>query len=279
LGVQTARVAAADDQGRATAQSVREILRSCSGPTIVCAQAGNVNSGSFDPLEEIARMSHESGAWLHIDGAFGLWANASPALRHLVRGAELADSWATDAHKWLNVPQDCGIVIVRDPASHRAAVATDAEYLIKTAGEERDPIDWVPDFSRRARGFAVYAAIRHLGRHGVASLVERCCRLAKLFSERLVASGRAELLNDVVLNQALVRFVPASGDGDEFTRNVIRRIQNDGTCWLGGTTWRAEAAMRISVSNWRTTDADIERSAEAVLRCVEKELSAGTPIE
>jgi glutamate/tyrosine decarboxylase-like PLP-dependent enzyme len=274
LGMSTPLVVAADDQGRMIAGSLREAVRKTSGPTIVCAQAGNVNSGAFDPLEEISSITREAGAWLHVDGAFGLWAAASPALRHLVRGAEDADSWATDAHKWLNVPQDCGLVIVRERAAHRAAVSTDAEYLIKTGGEERDAIDWVPDFSRRARGFAVYAALRHLGRSGVADLVERCCRLAQLFAERLSASPHVRLLNAVVLNQALVRFLPPSGDADDFTRRVIARIQREGTLWLGGTTWRGEAAMRISVSNWRTTEEDVERSVQAVLRCVREELEA-----
>jgi glutamate/tyrosine decarboxylase-like PLP-dependent enzyme len=273
MGASTVRLAEADDQGRMRPESLQKLLDQMDAPAIVCAQAGNVNSGAVDPLPEIIEIAHRRGAWVHVDGAFGLWAACSPRLRDLVRGADGADSWATDAHKWLNVPQDSGIVIVRDRAAHRASVSTDAEYLIKSAGDERDAVDWVPEFSRRARGFAVYAALRHLGTSGVAAMVERCSDLARRFSELLAASPHVQVLNDVVLNQALVRFAPAGRDGDEFTRAVIRRIQDDGTCWLGGTTWRGQAAMRISVSNWSTTEEDVARSAEAVLRCVEAELA------
>ena len=188
-------------------------------------------------------------------------------------GAGKADSWAVDAHKWLNVPQDCGFAIVRDRAAHREAVSTNAEYLIKSAGEERDAVDWVPEFSRRARGFAVYAALRSLGRSGVAEMVERCCQMTSRMTEKLSASPHVQLLTDVVLNQALVRFVPTNGDADEFTRRVILAIQKDGTTWLGGTTWRGMDAMRISVSNWSTQEEDIDRSAEAILRCLEAEMN------
>ena len=251
----------ADGQGRMLADRLPEAL--AGGPMIVCAQAGDVNTGAFDPLEAIADAVAEAGAWLHVDGAFGLWAAASPRLRHLVAGAERADSWATDAHKWLNVPYDSGLVFCRHPDAHRAAMAVHASYLVHAPpGAERDQMDWNPEFSRRARGFPVYAAIRSLGRRGVAELVERCCEAARLFAELLGRTDGVEILNDVVLNQVLVRF----GDDDERTREVIREVQEDGTCWLGGTTWHGRAAMRISVSNWRTTAEDVERSAAAILR-------------
>ena len=268
------KIAEADEQGRMRPDALAAALKSCEGPTIVCAQIGNVNSGAFDPVDAIAGITRKHGAWLHVDGAFGLWARASTRLRPLARGVELADSWATDAHKWLNVPQDSGVVIVADAAAHRAAMSTDASYIVKSSGVERDPIDWVPEFSRRARGFAVWAALRHLGRNGVRDLIERCCRHARNFAEQLDRSPRVSILNDVVLNQVLVRFTPPRGDGDEFTRAVIGRIQRDGTCWAGGTTWRGMATMRLSVSNWSTTDEDVTRSAEAMLRCVEEEAAS-----
>jgi glutamate/tyrosine decarboxylase-like PLP-dependent enzyme len=227
-----------------------------------------VNTGSFDPLDEIAEACRAHGAWLHVDGAFGLWAAASPALRHLVRGSERADSWTVDGHKWLNVPYDSGFVFVRDAAAHRAAASLGAAYYVVSAEGERDSFHTVPESSRRARGFPVYAALRSLGRRGVAELVERCCALARRMAERLRGAGGAEILNEVVLNQVLVRFAPpGGGDADAFTREVIRRVQADGTCWLGGTAWRGRAAARISVSNASTTEADVERSAQAILRC------------
>jgi len=256
-----------DGQGRMETAALREVLKDRHGPLIVCAQAGNVNTGAFDPLDEIATAVREHAGWLHVDGAFGLWANASPALAHLARGAEKADSWATDGHKWLNVPYDSGIVIVNDPAAHRAAMTIAAPYLVQTEGRERDPFDYVPEFSRRARGFTVWAALRSLGRAGIADLVGRCCALARRFVEILRQEPGVEILNDVVLNQVLVRFHPlGGGDADAFTRQVITRVQEDGTCWLGGTTWHGVAAMRISVSNWSTTAADVEESAGAILR-------------
>jgi glutamate/tyrosine decarboxylase-like PLP-dependent enzyme len=254
LGRDSAHLVAADDQGRMDPDALARELRDA-GPAIVCAQAGNVNSGAFDPLEPIEYLCEQSGAWLHVDGAFGLWAAASPRLRHLVRGLERADSWATDAHKWLNVPYDGGLAIVRDRAAHRAAMALSAAYLV--AGEQRDNYDYTPEASRRARGFTVYAALRSLGRDGVAALVERHCAQARRFAELLRAGG-AEILNDVVLNQVLVAAPPSA----------VARIQADGTCWAGGTVWRGREALRISVSNWSTTDADVERSAAAILRAL-----------
>jgi len=268
------KITDADEQGRMKPDALASVLKSCQGPTIVCAQIGNVNSGAFDPLDSIAELTRKHGAWLHVDGAFGLWARTSGELRSLARGAELADSWAMDAHKWLNVPQDSGLVIVADPAAHRAAMSTDASYIVKSSGSERDPIDWVPEFSRRARGFAVWAALRHLGRSGVRDLMERCCRHARTIAAQLDRSPRVSILNDVVLNQVLARFTPPRGDADEFTRAVIGRIQRDGTCWAGGTTWKGMATMRVSVSNWSTTEEDCIRSAEAMLRCVEEEAAA-----
>jgi len=223
-----------------------------------------VNSGAFDPLEEIAAVTHEAGAWLHVDGAFGLWARASRTYRHLAKGVDLADSWATDAHKWLNVPYDSGVAIVRDAAAHRAAMTSSAAYLVQTSGVERDNIDWGPEFSRRGRGVTVYAALRTLGRKGIEALVDRCCAQAQRFAEILAKDPRVKILNDVVLNQVLVRF----GDSDEVTRETIARVQKDGTCWLGGSSWHGVGVMRISVSSWATTDEDIEKSAAAVLRSI-----------
>ena len=230
-----------------------------SGPAIVCAQAGNVSTGAFDPFADICDVAHAASAWVHVDGAFGLWAAAAPARAHLTAGVENADSWATDGHKWLNVPYDSGLAFVRDPAPLRAAMAISAIYL-PSEGERRNPCDYTPEASRRARGIEVWAALRSLGRSGVADLVERCCRHAARFAEGLSAAGYA-VLNDVVLNQVMVSF------GDAATTNrVIADIQADGTCWCGGTVWREQTAMRISVSSWATTEADVERSLEAMLR-------------
>lgn len=269
LGFGTACIVpvAADAQGRMVPVALREALARHDGPRIVCAQAGNVNTGSVDPLQEIADIAHEARAWLHIDGAFGLWAAASPALRHLVAGADRADSWATDAHKWLNAPYDSGIAFCADPDAHQAAMSVRAGYLVHTAPDgPRDQLDWNPEFSRRARGFPVYAAIRSLGRSGIAELVERCCAHARRFGEALGATPHSEVLNDIVLNQVLVRFLDDAGDHDAYTRSVINAVQNDGTCWLSGTTWHGMDAMRISVSGWATTSDDVERSIEAIFR-------------
>jgi glutamate/tyrosine decarboxylase-like PLP-dependent enzyme len=266
LGRERVKRVATDGQGRMDSGSLREVLSGCHGPLIVCAQAGNVNTGSFDPLEEIGEQIRERGGWLHVDGAFGLWVAATPGLAPLVRGAGLADSWATDGHKWLNVPYDSGIVIVKDPDAHRQAMTISAAYLIQTEGRERDPFDYVPEFSRRARGFTVWAALRSLGRQGIGELVERCCAMARRFADRLRDEPGVEILNDVVLNQVMVRFTPPNGggDADACTREVIARVQADGTCWLSGTVWHGMAAMRISVSSWATTEADVDRSADAI---------------
>ncbi len=262
---QVVRVAA-DLQGRMVPDALARALEASRAPAIVCAQAGNVNSGAFDPIEEVASIAQRHGAWLHVDGAFGLWAAASAALRHHTRGIELADSWATDAHKWLNVPYDSGLVFVANPAAHRAAMSLSAAYLVRSGDEPREPMDWVPEASRRARGFAIYAALRSLGRAGVADLVERCCRLARRFADRLRHEPTLQVLNEVVLNQIVVRVRPASGDPDAATAGMIRRIQQDGTCWAGGTRWHGMDAMRISISSWCTTDEDVDRSVESILR-------------
>jgi glutamate/tyrosine decarboxylase-like PLP-dependent enzyme len=260
-----------DDQGRMRPDALREVLAGIDGPTIVCAQAGNVNSGAFDPFEEIIAIGHEHGAWVHIDGAFGIWAAAVPSLRQHMRGHAAADSWSTDAHKWLNVPYDSGLTFVRDADAHHAAMTLGAAYYVETAGAERDNYNWVPESSRRARGFAVLAALRSIGRSGLVELIERDCGLARRMADRLADGPRVAILNDVVLNQVLVRFEGAAGEpaeaGDIRTRAVVDAVQRDGTLWLGGTTWAGRPAIRVSVSGWSTTEADIDRSAAAVLAC------------
>ena len=271
FGAGRLRIVPADGQGRLRPDALTAALAACQGPTIVCAQSGNVNTGAFDPLGPICEASRARGAWVHVDGAFGLWAAASPARRHLVEGLELADSWATDAHKWLNVPYDSGLAFVAHPDAHQASLAKVASYFVPGQAGERDPDGFTPEASRRARGFPIWAALRSLGRTGVAGLVERCCRHAIRFADALGAAPGVEVLNEVVLNQVLVRFLDPAGDHDARTRAVIRRVQQDGTCWLGGTTWHGMAAMRISVSSWSTTDDDVDRSAEAILRAARKE--------
>jgi glutamate/tyrosine decarboxylase-like PLP-dependent enzyme len=230
-------------------------------PTIVCAQAGNVATGAFDDLTAICDLAHRHGAWVHVDGAFGLWAAANPATRQLVAGLERADSWACDGHKWLNVPYDSGFAICAHPQAHANAMRYTAAYLTGQGdGPALAGADLTPESSRRARGIATWAAIRALGRSGVADLVERCCRLARRFADQLDAAGDIEVVNDVVLNQVLVRF----GDNDH-TDAVVRRVQDDGTCWVGATMWRGRRCMRISVSGWSTTDVDVDRSVHAML--------------
>jgi glutamate/tyrosine decarboxylase-like PLP-dependent enzyme len=259
LGLGTPEVVAADDQGRMNVTALREALRNGGRPTIVCAQAGEVNTGAFDSFGEIADLAAEHGAWLHVDGAFGLWAAASPKLRPLVRGVERADSWITDAHKWLNVPYDSALVLCSDPEAHRAAMTVSASYLMQDDTRAvRDQVDWVPEFSRRARGFAVYAALRSLGRSGLAELVERSCECARRFAEGVAELEGVEVLNDVVLNQVLFRF-----ETDERTDRILRKVQDAGEVWMSGTTWDARRAIRISVSNWQTTDEEIDLALEA----------------
>ena len=243
-----------DSQGRMRADRLPELR----GPCIVCVQAGNVNTGSFDPAPEICARAHAMGAWVHVDGAFGLWAAASPRHAHLVEGFHEADSWATDAHKWLNVPYDSGLAFVRDPEILRATMGLTAAYLPQ--GEHREPSQYVPELSRRARGVEIWAALKSLGRSGLAEMIDRCCRCAQRFADGLSTAG-FEILNDVVLNQALVSF-----GAPEATQRVIAAIQEDGACWCGGTVWQGRHAMRISVSSWVTTEADVDRSLEAILR-------------
>jgi glutamate/tyrosine decarboxylase-like PLP-dependent enzyme len=244
-----------DRQGRMRADRLPPIA----GPTIICTQAGNVNTGAFDPIGEVCQVARDAGAWVHVDGAFGLWAAAAPSRAHLTAGIAGADSWATDAHKWLNVPYDCGLAFVRDAQALKAAMAITAEYL-PTAGEQRNPADFTPELSRRARGVEVWAALRTLGRAGVADLIERNCAQARRFGQLLEAAGY-EVLNEIVLNQVLVSFGSA-----EKTRQVIEAVQAEGTCWAGITVWQDQTAMRISVSSWATTDADVDRSVETMIR-------------
>jgi len=268
-------VVEADEQGRMSPAALARHLAPPELPTIVCLQVGNVNGGAIDPLEEIVvvvehlRRRLPAGAvWLHVDGAFGLWARASRTLGPLVAGVEHADSWATDAHKWINTPYDCGIAILADSLAHRRAIGIHAAYLPDHDDPDvRVPFDWTPELSRRARGFALWAALRQLGRSGVEELVDRTCRLARSFAEKLASADGVEVLNQIRLNQVVVRFRdPAGRDDDAHTRGVVRRTQADGTCFPTPTVWRGVAAMRISVSNWSTDDADVERSIAAILR-------------
>lgn len=261
-----------DGQSRIDPVALDEVLTGLDGPTIVCVESGNVNTGSFDPFRAVADAAdhhRERGnpTWVHVDGAIGLWARASAAMRHVVDGLERLDSWSTDAHKLLNVSYDSGIAISRHPAAHRASMSVQASYLIQADGDVRDQMDWNPEFSRRARGLAVYATLRSLGRNGVEELVDRTCSLAGRFADRLAASGRVEIMNDVVFNQVLVRWISPDGDHDAFNDQVIAAIQADGTAFFSGTTWNEMRLMRISVSDWATDEEDVDRSVEALLRC------------
>lgn len=240
-----------------------DALPPLSASTIVCVQAGNVNTGAFDPIQKIAERTRDAGAWMHVDGAFGLWAAAAPARTYLVEGIEGANSWATDGHKWLNVPYDSGVAFVRDPDALRAAMAITADYL-PTVSAHRNPADYTPELSRHARGVEVWAALRSLGRTGLSELIERTCRHARRFAEAMASAGY-HVLNEVVLNQVLVSF-----GAPDITKRIIDDIQADGTCWCGSTVWQGHAAMRISVVSWATTDADVERSIEAILRIAAK---------
>ena len=261
LGTGALETVAADGQGAVVVEDLAAALADGPGvPTIVCLQAGNVNSGACDDFTTAIDVAHRHGAWVHVDGAFGLWAAASPRTRHLVAGVADADSWATDGHKWLNVPYDSGYAFCRHPEAHRASMSFTATYLTgQGEGELRGPSDFVPESSRRARGFATWAAMKELGRSGVAELVDRCCALARRFAEALSAMEAVTVVNDVVLNQVLVRF-----GTDEETDRVIGAVQRSGECWMGGTTWHGMRLMRISVSNWLTTPADVDRSVAAI---------------
>ena len=269
LGTNSIEMVAVDANGAMLPSDLERVLALDPGrPTIVCCQAGNVNTGAIDPTGELAAIAHAHNAWLHVDGAIGLWAAACRNATRLA-GLDQADSWSTDAHKWLNVPYDCGIVICRHHASHRAAMTATAAYLVQAApGTDRDPVDWNPEFSRRARGVPVYAALASLGREGIEAIVERCCAHARRFAELLSSEPGIVVLNDVVLNQVLVRFLDPSGnhaDHDAKTRAVIAAVQQDGTCWLGGSSWRDQAVMRISVSNFATTQDDVTASVAAII--------------
>jgi glutamate/tyrosine decarboxylase-like PLP-dependent enzyme len=272
LGAERAIRIRADEAGRIDPDALDAELERGEGPAIVCAQAGEVNTGCFDPLEELADVRDRHGTWLHVDGAVGLWAAASREFDSLTAGLEWADSWSTDAHKWLNVPYDCGFIAVAEPDALRGAMGISAPYLT-AAPDARDSYQFVPESSRRARGFVLYAALRSLGRSGLAELVERCSAMARLMADELDADPNLEVINEVVINQVLVAI--HGDESGEVTRDAVERIQNDGTCWLAGTTWRGRPAIRISVCNWRTGEEDVRRSATAIREAV-RETSAST---
>jgi glutamate/tyrosine decarboxylase-like PLP-dependent enzyme len=259
LGTGSLELAASDERGAIRPEALAEVLGAGEGPTIVCAQAGNVNTGAVDPLEQICELAGEAGAWVHVDGAFGLWAATAPSYADLLRGCDRADSWATDAHKWLNVPYDCGLAFVADADAHRAAMTAQASYLQQ--GEAvREPVDWTPEFSRRARAIPVYAALRSLGRRGVAELVWRLCACAERFAERLGETPGVEILAQG-LNQVLV----VLDEDPQTTDRIVAEVQREGTCWMSATTWRGRRCMRISVCNWQTTAEDVDRSIDAIV--------------
>jgi glutamate/tyrosine decarboxylase-like PLP-dependent enzyme len=259
LGTSCIREVPSDGQGRMVIDALRAELADASGPTIVCAQLGEVNTGACDDLAAIADAAEAAEAWLHVDGAFGLWAHASPTLRHLTAGSERADSWATDAHKWLNVPYDVGVAFCAHPDAQRAALGIRSSYLLHAEPDAaRDPLDWNPEHSRRARGFTTYAALRSLGRSGVAELVDRTCARARALAEALSELPGCEVLNEVVLNQVLFRF-----EDDEATDAFVAAVQEGGEAWLGGTVWDGRRAVRLSVSNWRTSENDVDRTVAA----------------
>jgi glutamate/tyrosine decarboxylase-like PLP-dependent enzyme len=271
LGAERAIRIRTDEAGRMDPEALAAELERGEGPAIVCAQAGEVNTGCFDPFEPLAEICERHGAWLHVDGAVGLWAAASREFDPLLAGLERADSWSTDAHKWLNVPYDCGFIAVADPEALRGAMGISAPYLT-AAPDARDSYQFVPESSRRARGFVLYAALRSLGRKGLAELVERCSALARLMAAEFEADPSLEVINEVVINQVLVGI--RGDESGELTRDAVERIQQDGTCWLAGTTWRGRPAIRISVCNWRTSDEDVRRSTAAIRSAV-AEASAG----
>jgi len=270
LGTERVRRVDTDEQGRMRPAHLARLLGEGQGPCLVCAQIGNVNTGDADPIEEIARLTRTRGAWLHVDAAFGLWAATSERRRWLVAGAGQADSIATDGHKWL-VPYDLGIVLTAHAEAHQDALLIPAHYIQRTPGE-REPRGFTPDESRRARALPLYAALRALGRDGVGEIVERCCTLAERMAARLAGHPSVRILNEVVLNQVLVQFRPPAGDdaaAEAMTHDVIRRVQQGGVCWAGGTRWQGQPAMRISIANWTTTAADVDRSADAILAAVD----------
>ncbi len=271
LGLGAPTPVAADDQGRIRLDALAAALDAGSGPTLVCLQAGNVHSGAFDPIAEATALAHRHDAWVHVDGAFGLWAAASPALRHHLQGYETADSWATDAHKTLNVPYDCGIAIVARPAALRAAMGIDASYLVLAGPGSSDPFEKVPELSRRARGVSVWAALQSLGRSGVADLVDRLAGHARALAVGIAGIPTAEVLNDVVFTQVCAAF-----ESDERTRDVTARLLSDGTAWMSGSRWRGRDIIRCSVSNWSTDVADVKASVEALRRAAGGEPAASS---
>jgi aromatic-L-amino-acid decarboxylase len=265
IGARALQPLPTDGDGRLAAPTLARALAASDGPTIVVLDAADLNVGACDPFAELIPLARAAGAWTHVDGAFGLWARASRRHRHLVEGVELADSWAADAHKWLNTPQDNGIAVVRDRASHRAAMTLSADYLTG-GGDARDAIDWTPEWTRRARGYAVYAALRQLGREGLADLIDRCCDHAKALAQGIGLLEGAELIAAPSLNQGLVRLLAPDGDHDRRTDATIAAINAEGTAFFSGTTYRGRRAMRISVCNWRTSEADVRRTIAAVGR-------------
>jgi glutamate/tyrosine decarboxylase-like PLP-dependent enzyme len=274
LNQKNIRPVCADEQGRMDIDMLKKTLDVCPGPTIICAQAGNVNTGAFDSFADIVDLAKEHEAWLHIDGAFGLWANVSPKFKHLTFGVDGANSWATDAHKWLNVPYDSGIVIIRDREMHRGLKTARCAYAGLANIDCRDGSQWVPENSRRARGFVLYAALRNLGRKGVRQLIDNCCDMAQEFANHLTELPYASVLNDVVLNQVLCCLQPESIiDKDAFNTAIAYRVQQKGICWLGTTQWRGQTVLRISVSNWLTTREDVHQSIISIKNAIDEELT------
>jgi glutamate/tyrosine decarboxylase-like PLP-dependent enzyme len=280
LGLGTERVVtvASDGEGRIRGEAFAAAIKPLTGPIIAIAQAGHINSGAFDPFDEIVPLAREKDAWLHVDGAFGLWARATRDLAHLGRGVEQADSWGTDGHKWLQTPHDCGYAIVRDRAAHRRAMLIAASYLPE--GDQRHPADYVPELSRRARGFPTWAMIRALGRAGIGDMVSRHCALARRFAQRLTAEPDIEVMNEVVLNQVAVRLGTDLDPerADALTQRAIARVQREGECFVGGALWRGRQIVRISVISAPTTEADIDRSADAIISAWRAERGANAGV-
>lgn len=273
LGKKNIKSVSSDLQGRINIDSLKDELNNCNGPIIICAQAGNVNTGAFDSFEEIMSLAKQHDAWVHVDGAFGLWACASPRLSHLVTGIEKADSWTVDAHKWLNVPYDSGIVIIRDFQNHRRLKTVQCSYAGSHIDGYRDCSQWVPENSRRARGFVLYAALRNLGRVGLRQIIDNSCFIANEFAQRLADLPNVRVLNKVVLNQILFRVEPILDyDTNLFNSNVSKRIQEEGLSWIGTTEWLGQTSMRISISNWSTTKDDVDRTIRSIKNSIENEL-------
>lgn len=281
LGDSCAVAVDSDEQARMDPEALERTLQSVDGPTIVCLESANINTGSFDPFDRVADLAQGhrgrgNPTWVHVDGAIGLWARVAPDRKHLTAGLERLDSWSTDAHKLLNVGYDSGVAICRNAAAHRAATSVQASYLIQSEGATRDPLDWVPEFSRRARGTALYATLKSLGRSGVTDLVDRTHQLAKLFAEHLTASGKVRLLNDVVFNQVVVQWIAPNGEHDAFNDEIMRRVQEEGTAFFSGTTWNGSRLMRISVSDWATDEDDVDRAVASLLHHAEEAARAQT---